>query len=365
MATVQAQPLTRAEQFRDYRRAAGVWMAGPGLWVIIGAFLVWAMIAERDGVVTGVVIGAVFALGAVGITLIFAILKFGHFAHGDTMMLSAYLGFMFLTGTIAGEQQSDLVTILPVSTSDLPGATTDIWNFSFGYGLLAAMGLSAIATALFLVILNHLVYAPLLRRGSSVVTLSIASLGLALMIRSAMLMLWGSDPRFYSPGIRQAVDLPFGVRVLYDQLFILAIAFVMAAFLYFFLYRTRLGKAMRATSDNADLARVSGIDTERIVRWMWIVAGVLVAVAGVMLGLQAQLKPELGFIILLPLFAAAVLGGVGSPHGALVGGLLIGIIQEVAVTSGIIEPGYKFSVALIVLILVLLVRPRGLFGERA
>jgi branched-chain amino acid transport system permease protein/neutral amino acid transport system permease protein len=138
----------------------------------------------------------------------------------------------------------------------------------------------------------------------------------------------------------------------------------MAGFLYFFLYRTTMGKAMRATSDNADLARVSGIDTERIVTWMWIVAGLLVAVAGVMLGLQAQLKPELGFIILLPLFAAAVLGGVGSPQGALVGGLLIGVIQEVAVTSGIVEPGYKFSVALVVLILVLLIRPRGLFGER-
>jgi branched-chain amino acid transport system permease protein/neutral amino acid transport system permease protein len=364
MATIEAQSPPFSDQFRDYRRVAARWISGPGLWVIIGTFLVWALVAERDGVVTGVVIGAVFALGAVGLTLIFAILKFGHFAHGDTMMLSAYFAFMFLTGTIAGERQNDLVSILPVSTSDLPGATTDIWRLSFGYGLLLAMLLSVVATALLLVLLNKVVYAPLIRRKSGIVTLSIASLGLALVIRSAMLIFWGSDPRFYSPGIRQALELPLDIRILYDQVFILAVSIAMAGFLYVFLYRTRLGKAMRATSDNADLARVSGIDTERIVTWMWVVAGLLVAVAGVMLALQAQLKPELGFIVLLPLFAAAVLGGVGSPQGALIGGLLIGIIQEVAVTSGLVEPGYKFSVALVVLILVLLVRPRGLFGER-
>jgi branched-chain amino acid transport system permease protein/neutral amino acid transport system permease protein len=177
-----------------------------------------------------------------------------------------------------------------------------------------------------------------------------------------MLAVWGSGPRFYTPGIRKSADLPFDIRILYDQLFILAMALLLMAAIYVLLYRTKLGKTMRAMADNADLARVSGINTDRTVTWTWAVAGALVAIAGVMLGLQTQLRPELGFIVILPLFASAILGGVGSPHGALAGGLIIGIVQETSVTSGILDPGYKFSVAAIVLIIILLVRPSGLFG---
>jgi branched-subunit amino acid ABC-type transport system permease component len=124
---------------------------------------------------------------------------------------------------------------------------------------------------------------------------------------------------------------------------------------------------MRAVSDNPDLAEVSGINPEQIIRWMWLIAGALVAVAGVMLALQAQLKPELGFILLLPLFAATILGGIGSPQGAFVGGMIIGISQEVFAGVGPdigISSGYKFSVAFVILILILLVRPRGLFGAK-
>ncbi|MFQ5471909.1 MAG: branched-chain amino acid ABC transporter permease, partial [Dehalococcoidia bacterium] len=127
-------------------------------------------------------------------------------------------------------------------------------------------------------------------------------------------------------------------------------------------YRTKRGKAMRAISDNADLARVSGIDTDRITSWTWVIGGGLVASAGVLLALQAQLKPELGFVLLLPLFAATILGGIGRPHGALAGGMIVGIAQEVAVTLDFISPGYKFSVAFVLLILMLLLRPNGLFG---
>ena len=123
---------------------------------------------------------------------------------------------------------------------------------------------------------------------------------------------------------------------------------------------------MRAMSDNADLAQVSGINTDQIVTWTWVIGGGLVAVAGVLLALQAQLKPELGFALLLPLFAATILGGIGSPQGAFVGGMIIGITQEVTVAQDLIDisPGYKFSVAFIILILILLLRPRGLFGAK-
>jgi branched-chain amino acid transport system permease protein/neutral amino acid transport system permease protein len=337
-------------------------IATSGLAVNLIVFVIGAFIWERDGLVTGTVIGSLFALGAIGITLIYGILKFGHFAHGDSMMLSAYLAFMFLTGNIAGEAQRSDVELLPISTADLPGATTTIWEFSFGYSLLVAMGLSAVAMTGLLILLDRTVYGPLRRRQSGIVTFSIASLGLALIIRSLMLAVWGSGPRFYTPGIRKSADLPFDIRILYDQLFILAMALLLMAAIYVLLYRTKLGKTMRAMADNADLARVSGINTDRTVTWTWAVAGALVAIAGVMLGLQTQLRPELGFIVILPLFASAILGGVGSPHGALAGGLIIGIVQETSVTSGILDPGYKFSVAAIVLIIILLVRPSGLFG---
>ena len=337
-------------------------IAASGLAFNLIVFVIGAFIWERDGLVTGTVIGSLFALGAIGITLVYGILKFGHFAHGDAMMLSAYLAFMFFTGNIAGEAQRSDVQLLPLSTGDLPGATTRIWEFSFGYSLLVAMGLAAMLMAGLLIALDRAVYGPLRRRRSGIVTFSIASLGLALMIRSLMLILWGSDPRFYSPGIRKATDLPFDIRILYDQLFILAMAFLLMAAIYLLLYRTKLGKTMRAMSDNAELARVSGINTDHTVMWTWAVAGALVAIAGVMLGLQTQLRPELGFIIILPLFASAILGGVGSPHGALAGGLIIGIVQETSVTSGILDSGYKFSVAAIVLVIILLVRPTGLFG---
>jgi branched-chain amino acid transport system permease protein/neutral amino acid transport system permease protein len=122
-------------------------------------------------------------------------------------------------------------------------------------------------------------------------------------------------------------------------------------------------------SDNPDLARVSGINTDRLITQTWMVAGALVAVAGVLLSLQVQLDPELGFVLLLPLFASAILGGIGNPVGALVGGLIVGITQEVAVTLdlpllGDVSAGYKFSIAFIILILILLIRPNGLFGAR-
>ena len=186
-------------------------------------------------------------------------------------------------------------------------------------------------------------------------------------MRSVMLMFWASSRRLYVPGIRPTTDLPFDVRVVTDQIFIFFTAIAVAALVYVLLFRTKLGKAMRAVSDNRDLAEVSGINPEQIIRWMWLIGGGLVAVAGVMLALQAQLKPELGFVLLLPLFAATILGGIGSPQGAFVGAMIVGISQEVFAGVGPeigLSSGYKFSVAFIILILILLVRPRGLFGAK-
>lgn len=353
-ATPSAKPTTTG-----HRRLTE---AAPGI-VLVGAlaiFGIWAAVAYPNQFVVGVVVGSILALGALGLTLIYGVLKFAHFAHGDTMLLAAYIAFFFLSGSVVGASGTDVS--LPWRLAQLPGATTPIWRFSFGYGLLLAIALAAVVTAALLLLVDRWVYRPLRERRAGLAIFAIVSLGVAIAARSLMLMIWGPTPRFYVTGIRPTITLPGGPRLPTDQLFIMAVAVLLAGAAYLLLYRTTTGRAMRAMADNAELARVSGIDTERVVRTTWVISSVLIAVAGSLLALQSQLKPELGFMLLLPVFAAAILGGIGSPHGALAGGLIVGIIQEVAVSFGIIGPGYKFAVAFVILILVILVRPRGLFG---
>jgi len=362
MAAIVAAYGRLRDQLRDYPQLAGQFLTGPGLPLLFLALGLWALITRTDAFAIGVVTGSVLALGAMGLTLLYGVLKFAHFAHGDSMMLAAYLAFFALTGVMVGERTD--TQVLPWTLSDLPGATKPILNFSFGYGLLIAMAIAGAIMAVVFVVLDRLVYRPLRRRGSGIVIFAIASLGIAIAMRSLILIFWSSFGRFYVPGIRPTTDLPFGIRILTDQIFIFWAALVLAALVHLILFRTRLGKAMRAMADNPELALVSGINTDRIIIWTWVIGGGLVGIAGVMLALQAQLKPELGFVLLLPLFASTILGGIGSPQGAFVGAMVVGITEEVAVTLGFISPGYKFSVAFVILILMLLLRPRGLFGAK-
>jgi branched-chain amino acid transport system permease protein/neutral amino acid transport system permease protein len=344
--------------------------AATALWLFFAAIVVWGAIANVQLVVIGVIVGSIFALGAIGLTLIYGIMKFAHFAHGDMMMFAAYLAFFALTGRIVGERTE---AELGWSLNRLPGATTQLGPLSFGYGLLLAMLLALIAIVAIFIALDQLIYRRLRERGSGIVIFAMVSLGIAIAVRSVILILWGAEPRFYVTGIYPAHKLPFGIYLKADQIFIIATAAVVTILTYLLLFRTRIGKAMRATSDNPDLARVSGIDTDQVIKWTWAIGGALVAVAGVLLAIQSQLKPELGFTVLLPLFAAAILGGIGSPQGALVGAMIVGIVQELSVGMDLsifgthilpLAPGYKFAVAFVILILMLLVRPRGLFGAK-
>jgi branched-chain amino acid transport system permease protein len=315
-----------------------------GLWLLIGLLLVVGIVDARQYLVNGIIVGSIIALGALGITLIYGILKFAHFAHGDMMMFGAYVALAALVG----------------------GGS--IGPFSFGWGMIFAIFVSMAALGVGSVAIDRVVYRPLRRRGSGTVVLAIASLGVAIVLRAIMLLCWGPDQQLYVTGIHPAREFPFDIMLKPDQIFIIATAFLLMAAVYLLLFRTKMGKAMRAMSDNADLARVAGIDTEQVVMWTWIIGGVLAAVAGILLGIQSNMKPELGFTLLLPLFAGAVLGGLGSPQGALVGAMIVGISQEVFVGIDLPfppfgVPGYKPAVAFGILILILLVRPRGLFGK--
>ena len=372
MATLQARYVRLRDQLRDYQRVAGEFAGGAGLWLFIVGIVVWSALAERNLLAVGIVVGSILALGALGLTLVYGILKFGNFAHGDLMMTGGYVAFFALTGRILAERGD--TEVLPWALQDLPGATDGIGDLSFGYGLILAAVVAVALIAALSVGLDRLVFRPLRRRGSGIVIFSIAALGIALALRSLMLVFWGPDPRVYVPGTRPTTELPFDVRVVTDQIFMFGAAAVMTALVYLMLYRTKLGRAMRAVSDNPELARVSGINTDQVILWTWLIGGGLAAIAGVLLALQVQLNPQLGFVLLLPLFASAILGGIGSPQGALVGAMVVGITQEVSVGIDLsiggwdilpLEPGYKFSVAFVILVFILLLRPRGLFGERA
>ena len=362
MATLEAAYGRLRDQLRDLTRVAGDVIAGPALWVLFAVLAVYSAVNPdtRQLFVVGVVVGSIYALGSMGLTLTYGILKFGNFAHGDMMMLGGYFAFFALTGQILGERR-DIEASWGLDS--LPAATDGLAGLSFGYGLIIATVVAVAAMSALSLGIDRAVYRTLRRRKSSIVIFSIASLGVAIAARSAILIFWGPDPRVFVSGIHPAKSLPLDITLKVDQMFILGVAVALTVVVSLVLYRTKLGKAMRAMSDNPDLARISGINTVQIIRWTWLIGSALVAVAGVLLALQSQLNPQLGFVILLPLFASAILGGVGSPIGALVGSMIVAIAQEVSIEY--FDPGYKPGVAFVILILILLLRPRGLFGAKA
>ncbi|MBI2254210.1 MAG: branched-chain amino acid ABC transporter permease [Proteobacteria bacterium] len=283
----------------------------------------------------GVAVGCIYALGAVGISLIFAILRFAHFAHGDVMTFGAYVAYSLVA--------------------------------SLGWSVYLALPIAIIAAAFLGVAVDRLAYKPF--RKSPGIIVVIASFGVMLVVRSLIQLIWGVDVLNYETGIRKPIELFGGFRIAQKHIIIILVSVIIAAGLHWFLSRSRMGKAMRAMSDDADLARISGIDTERVVRWTWLIGGGLAAAAGVFAGINSKLHPSVGWDLLLPLFAAAILGGIGKPYGAIVGGLAIGIAQEVATYPWIadmplVPPAYKNAVAFFVMVCMLIWRPTGLFRGR-
>ncbi|MDX1609918.1 MAG: branched-chain amino acid ABC transporter permease [Halofilum sp. (in: g-proteobacteria)] len=272
----------------------------------------------------GIVLGSILALGAIGVSLIFGILRFAHFAHGDLMTLGAYFAFTLTAGI------------------SLP--------------MLPAFVLAVIATAAVSIGIDRSLYHRL--RGNSPIILLISSVGVALMLRSLVQMIWGTDNQVYRSGVQASLEFA-GLRIQPTQVMIVLGAFALMILLHLFLQRTRLGKAMRAMSDNADLARLSGIDTDRVIIWTWVIAGGLAAAAGIFLGMDTRLHPIMGWKLLLPVFAAAIFGGIGKPYGAVAGALVIGIAQELSTL--VIEPSYKPAVAFALMVAMLIFRPTGLF----
>jgi branched-chain amino acid transport system permease protein len=293
----------------------------------------------------GLVHGSIIALGAIGLTLVFGIIRFANFAHGDLMSAGAFLALFLVTGLF--------------SWMGIPD--NNFGPFSFGWRMLLAFPISMVCVGFVAILLDRILYQKLRRAGSGPVMLAIASLGAAFIIRMILLIFWGADSRFYRPGLlRHALELPLGIKIRPDQILMLIVVLLLITFLHYFLQKTKLGKAMRSMADNIELARISGIDTEKIIMLTWGIGGALAAAAGMLYGIDVRLNPLMGWNFLIPLFAATILGTIGNVYGALVGGLVIGVAQQIS--TAFLTPTYKPAVAFIIMILILLFRPKGVFG---
>ena len=318
-------------------------------------------------VIAGSVVGSIYAMGAVGITLVFAILRFSHFAHGDLMTVGAFVSFM-----------------LVVAFPELGGYV----GLPTGFVVLP---IAMVLTAILAIFLDKAFYKPLRDNNVKPVVVVIASIGVTLMLQGILRLFAGTQSRnFFFAESKDIfrINLPFDLasrKIFITEPQILLFGFLIVAVisLHLFLTRSRLGKAMRAMSDNPDLSRISGINTNMVVWTTWIIAGGLAAAAGTLLSLDVILKPDLSFNLLLPIFAAAIVGGVGQPYGAIAGGFVVGFAETLSVFNWAILlrpfkdyipewldlPGkiafvpteYKIIVPFVLLIVILIWRPTGIF----
>lgn len=285
-------------------------------------------------VVNGLVEGAVIALPALALTLVMSIARFPNAATGDLMTLGAYVA--------VGAQAVLAGSAFGSSALGMAGAT-----------LVAATTCAVVSVAAYELIFRRL-------GRSAMVASLLASIGLAFLIRSLITLAVGHEQRTFALPLVRAWNLG-GVRVLPSDLAIAAVALMVLALVFTWLRFGRSGRLLRAVADNPDLARLSGIRSHTLMWLLWALAGSLAAIGGVLLGVKSVVMPELGWELLLPAFAAMILGGIGSPAGAVVGALLMGVGQELSVP--LVGPTYKIAVAFAVLLVVLLVRPAGLFGR--
>lgn len=279
--------------------------------------------------VNGIVAGSYFALGAIGLTLVYGILKLVNFAHGDMLTLGGYVAFLF--------------------------------NVTLGMPLAAALLLAAAAVALFGAASELAMWRPMRRKRAGMLQLLLMALGLAFVLRNVIQFIAGTAPKSLDVNVTTSISF-LGLSIGRTELIVVVVAFVVLVAVATMLRATSLGRQMRALADNFDLAETTGVDTGRVVIMTWLLAGALAGLAGVLVvAATGSLSPNTGFFLLLPLFAAVVLGGIGNAYGALAGGLVIGLAQEWSTL--VISSEWKVAVSFAVLIIVLIVRPEGIFGK--
>ncbi len=275
-----------------------------------------------NGLVTGIIV----ALPALAVTLLFGVLKFANFAVGAMMTVAAYMVYAL--------------------------------NSELGWPMLPATAAAAVAFGVLCILMDLVTFKPLRERDG--LTLMVASLGLGFVLENVARLAYGNAARSFAMELARPFRF-MDIRMNREQMIAFVVATVAMAVMYVLLTRMPIGRAMRAVADNPALAQVRGIDSAAIIRWTWFIAGMLLAVGGVLIGMDRAIEPPMGSSYLIPVFSAAILGGLGSPLGAFVGALLIGIVSEMATL--VIPPNYRIGIPLLVIAAILIFRPQGLFGQ--
>lgn len=315
---------------------------------VLGGFL--PVNALKGYVVNGLIVGMAIGLAGIGLSMTYSILNFANFAHGDTITAGSFFGwavtYLIAGGTASLESRFLLNTNLGITILSDP--------LTVIAGLIAA----AIGTVLLSLVIDRLVYRPM--RDAEGISLLIASVGVALALRYLIAFIWQTGNKGVTEIPKSATFLGT-ITLTTHEWTLLIVAGVLMLGVHVLLQWTKLGKAMRAMADNKNLARVTGIPTERVIRMTWIIGGSLTGVTGYLLTLESgTISFNFGWLLLLLIFSAVILGGIGSIYGAMAGGLIIGIIDNIALIW--LPPGFTRAAAFLVLIVVLLLRPDGLFG---
>ncbi|RLJ07376.1 MAG: branched-chain amino acid ABC transporter permease [Candidatus Aenigmatarchaeota archaeon] len=278
--------------------------------------------------INGLIAGAIYALVATGFSLIYSVCKFVHFAHGATIAFSAY--FLYFLFSILG-LNFGFAVVLAIAFASL-----------LGYGM------------------NFFVYKQLRKRKASSVILLIASFALLIFFESLILLLFGADVKTIG-FIKIAKGLEFfGAIITPLQIFIVAASFVLLGLLFLFMKKTKIGKAMRAVADNKEVAEVVGISSERIYDYVFIIGSAIAGIAAILVGLEQNLEPMMGTNLMIKGFSGAIIGGIGSVPGAILGAFLLGFAENFGIWF--LPSGYKDAIAFIILFAFLLFRPQGILG---
>jgi neutral amino acid transport system permease protein len=320
------RPLERVREFARLHPAQTALVVLAVIVVVLIAAKGLHEVAQRG--LNGLSTGSIYALGAVGLTLVYGILKLTNFAHGDFLAFGAYMAYVV--------------------------------NVSWGLPLVLGIAVAMAMTAILGVALEKGMWGPMRGRNAGVLQLILMSIGLALVIRYGIQYFAGTELRTLDVNNTDTVKF-LGLTVGRMQAIVILVGFVTLLGTGVMLRYSLLGKRMRALSDNLDLAETAGIDTSRVILWTWVFAGAFAGLAGVLYGATTQLQPEMGFELLLPLFAAVVVGGIGDAFGALAGGIILGVVIEWS--TMFVDAGWKSAVGFVVLILVLVIRPQGIFGK--
>ena len=320
-------------------------------------------------IIPGISYGSQLALGALGVTFVYAILRFANFAHGEIMSFGAMITILF---TWFFQSQNIGLGILPTALLALP--------------------IGIIATIILCIISDKFVFQYYRYQKSVPVVLAMVSIGLMFVINAIIRIIIGTETIKFSDGqkfimkakeFKVMTGLNEGLALKSSQVITILITILLLSFTFWFLQKTKTGKSMRAFSDNEDLALLSGINPDRVVLTTWIIVGVLACVAGTLYGLDKNYKPLIYLNLVLPIFASAIVGGIGNPFGAVVGGYIIAF-SEIMITyaykkffvyllpsslepSGLVQllsTDYKFAVSFSILVIVLLIRPSGIFKGR-